>query len=155
MYQLDHNTPYAGVHNIKVMLGNININMNMRYFVKRASPTSPISGLTNLEKQKQKQMWRIPQVCHKSYQSILMTTTQQFSEFLGLNRGCFSLWSTCSCSTCAVWLKYCSVYPSRSHDSTNPPRKSLSGHPFVWLSKTDKKFSFCAPERLCPLEIFL
>ena len=25
MYQLNHNTPYAGVHNIKVMLGNINI----------------------------------------------------------------------------------------------------------------------------------
>ena len=38
-----------------------------------------------------------------------------------------------------------------THDSANPPRKSLSGHSFVWLSKTDKEFSFCAPERLCPL----
>ena len=53
-----------------------------------------------------------------------------------------------------MWLKYCCVYPSGSQDSANPPGKSLSGHPFVWLSKTDKKFSFCTPEELCPLEIW-
>ena len=110
--------------------------------MKRTLPTSPISGLTNLGNSRSK-CGGFHRFVIKLIKASWWRPPSSFKDFLDWNRGCFSLWS--SCSTCAVWLKYCCVYPSRSHDSTNPPRKSLSGHPFVWLSKTDKEFCFCAP----------
>lgn len=159
MYQLEPKTPYAGVCNIKVMLRNINVkwsfcleDVSLRLVVqKNYLPTSPISGLNSLENSRSK--------CggfHRFVIKLIKTSRwwppSSFQDFLDWNRGCFSLWS--SCCSCTVWLKYCCVYPSRDHDSAKPPRKSLSGHPFIWLSKTDKKFSFRTPERLCSLKIF-